>query len=341
MEGLRLEWDLLLPQTKDKTLYSIYFGGGTPALLGPERVSEILNWINSSVPSISNPEVTLEANPENIERSLFEEYRQAGINRISVGIQSFNDPLLQVLGRTHNASKASQSIEDIYKAGFENISVDLMYDLPGQSLNVWKETVKVATDLPITHVSLYNLTFEPETVFFKKRKTLQPLLPDPEISTEMATYAFEALSSQGFQQYEISAFAKKGFQAQHNTGYWTGRPFLGMGPSAFSYWEGKRYRNRAHLGKYVEALKKQETPVDFEEHLDDEASRRELLAIHLRLLEGCDLNLFQNEHGHLPEETLQAVKKLVDDGYLERDGALVKLTGKGILFYDAVATDII
>jgi oxygen-independent coproporphyrinogen-3 oxidase len=216
-----------------------------------------------------------------------------------------------------------------------------MYDLPEQTLMHWQQTLSAIRELPITHLSLYNLTIEPHTLFFKKKTLLAKLLPDEETSLKMYEKAVHALAQQGLQRYEISAFAKPGYESQHNTGYWTARPFLGFGPSAFSYWGGKRFRNVAHLNRYCQALKKGESPIDFEEKLDDIASRRELLVIRLRLCEGVDLTRFQQNHGALDSETHKTLADLILQGLIRKAQDHLFLTPRGILFYDTVASELI
>ncbi len=337
MQGFAKEWRLRSPSIANKQIATIYFGGGTPALLGAERIAEILSWLPGPAPT----EITLEANPENITLPLMQAYAQAGINRVSIGIQTLDNALLRMLGRQHQAEKALEAVHLTAQAGLSNISIDLMYDLPGQTLDHWHTTLREIESLPITHLSLYNLTFEPHTVFFKKRETLTKLVPDEESSLKMYEAAIDSLSRVELQQYEISAFAKEGYQSKHNTGYWTARPFLGLGPSAFSYWEGRRFRNVAHLNRYCRSLDNDQFPVDFEEQLDEEARKRELLAVQLRLLEGVDLAAFEHQHGSVSEQTTRALEQLEHQGYLEVSGGRLKLTKRGVLFYDSVAVDLI
>lgn len=342
MEGFELEWNQNAPLFHNKRLASIYFGGGTPSLLGAAPIAKILSWIkNSTIEIAENIEITLEANPENISTELIRSYADAGINRISVGIQSFDDELLQKLNRLHSSSRAFKSVEEIYAAGIQNISIDLMYDLPGQTLAVWKETLRKACDLPISHLSLYNLTIEPHTVFYKYQKEIRKQIPDDETSLQMVQTAIEYLNHHGLAQYEISAFAKDKCRSHHNTGYWTGRPFYGLGPSAFSDWEGKRFRNVAHLHRYLESLQKGLSPIDFEEMLEPNARRRELFTINLRLLDGVDLPLFQSAHGPLETHTEDTLKQLEGQGFIKLSTANASLTQKGIFFYDTVASELI
>lgn len=342
LKGFSLEWERMLPLLKDKTVTSIYFGGGTPFLFGPERIASVLQWIKSSL-SFTTPtiEITLEVNPENIEFDVIQAYAQAGINRVSIGIQTLDAHLLTLLGRQHSPTKALEAVEIAYRAGVPNISIDLMYDLPKQSIIHWENTLERIRDLPITHLSLYNLTIEPHTLFFKRQAELKPLIPDEEISLHMYEMAVEKLTDQGLVQYEISAFAKPNFHSRHNSGYWTARPFIGYGPSAYSYWEGSRFRNVAHLGKYVAALEDSRSPVDFEEKLDPQARRRELLVIQLRLLGGVRLDRFESNYGPLDQHTHQVIQTLIQDGLLNKENNVLRLSKRGILFYDSVATDLI
>lgn len=341
LEGLRLEWLKNLPLLQDKQIASIYFGGGTPSLFGPEAIGKVLSWISSSVPLAGNIEITLEANPENITLELMRQYASVGINRVSIGVQTFDEQLLKTLGRLHSDTKAKQAITLTAEAGIKNISIDLMYDLPGQSLTHWQSTLNQAVSLPISHLSLYNLTIEPHTVFFKIRDKIAKKLPDEETSLAMYETAVDTLQSHGLMQYEISAFCSSGAQSKHNVGYWTARPFLGFGPSAFSYWAGSRFRNVANLSKYHRALMEGLSPVDFEEKLDVDAHLRELLTIRVRLTEGVDLENFQAEHGKLGQDVLLTVERLVRESFLDKSGSRVRLTRKGILFYDTVAAELV
>ncbi|MFI5344633.1 MAG: radical SAM family heme chaperone HemW, partial [Chlamydiales bacterium] len=342
LEALQWEWKQYLPLLQGKTLSTIYFGGGTPSLFGPERLDQLLQLIGNSPIQLSKEvEITLEANPERIKLPLMREYAKAGVNRVSMGIQTLDADLLHLLGRLHGPEEAKQAVFTVVEAGIDNLSIDLMYDLPKQTLQHWEQTLDQIKELPITHLSLYNLTIEPHTVFFKKQAQLNPLLPDAETSMQMYKMAIERLEAMGLMAYEISAFAKPGFFSRHNTGYWTGRPFLGLGPSAFSYWEGSRFRNVAHLNQYYEALEKGGSPIDFEEKLGVEASRRELFVIRLRLRCGVSLNEFENRYGPLEEETRDKIKQFVREGLLSFHEDQLGLTWQGMLCYDSIAAELI
>lgn len=325
-ESLALEWQQQLPLLQDKLITSVYFGGGTPSLFG--GIEEILK----KIPTSSDCEITIEANPEESSLELFQHFRSIGINRLSLGVQSLDDRSLQVLERIHSAAKARQAILHAQKAGFENVSIDLMYDLPGQTEESWRYTLDQLESLSIHHLSLYNLTIEPHTSFHKRKV----ITPGGELSLRFLMAALEKLEAIGLKRYEISAFALPGHESRHNLGYWTGRPFLGYGPSAFSYWEGERFRNIANIHRYARALKEGESPVDFREQLPYPANVKELLAVRLRLKEGLDMKLYE-----IPEETKKGIEKLMALGFLKRTGAQLQLTDQGMLFYDTVAAELI
>lgn len=342
MEGLLLDLQSWALQLANKRLISIYFGGGTPSLLGANALSDILQAVQKYIPfDPAAIEITLEANPETVTLELMRDYASAGVNRVSIGVQSLDDGLLVKLGRTHYAAAAIRAIETTANAGIPNISIDLMYDIPGQTLASWKHTIHQMAPLPITHLSLYNLTIEPHTVFFKYRESLLKELPDAECSTAMYKSAVEVFEACGLHQYEISAFAKDSLYSRHNVGYWLARPFLGFGPSAFSYWKRKRMRAVANLQKYVQTLREGKSPLDFSEELPAMQHRNELLAIALRLKQGVDLMGFEASHGALDVSTKNALQKLQSEGLLMLKGDVISLTERGVLFYDTVAVDII
>lgn len=329
-------------ELKGKRLVSIYFGGGTPSLLEAEEINEVLDTVYHHLPfDKTSIEITLEVNPESVTYQKMVSFAKAGINRVSIGVQTLEDALLKKLGRTHHAKAAIDTVNLTAQAGIVNISIDLMYDIPGQRLHSWKHTLGEATKLPISHLSLYNLTIEPNTVFFKYQESLKKILPDAECSAAMHKTAVSMLEEHGLQQYEISAFAREGLQSQHNSGYWTGRPFLGFGPSAFSYWQNKRFRSVAHFNRYLAALQKGESPIDFSEELEPKARRKELLAIALRLRAGVDCGVFESQHGALDQATHGVLKSLAGQNLLKQEGHHFSLTDQGVLFYDTIAVELI
>ncbi len=331
LSALPLEWNLR--KNSIDSISSLYLGGGTPSLLSPKEIESILHLF----PPI-NGEITLEANPENITLEKMKAYRDLGINRISIGVQSLDDSLLQVIDRRHTAKRSLDAIEATYKAGFDNISIDLMYDLPTQTPATFRRSLLEATKLPITHLSLYNLSFEIGSLYYKKEKELTPLLPNEEQSLEMIEDAAAILESGGLKRYEISAFARDNKISVHNTGYWVGRPFIGLGPSAFSYTYGKRHQNCKQIHKWASFLQEGKDPTDFEEALPYPSNLLELFAVRLRLLEGAYIDDFPP----LPEDTHKTLKNLLQEGYLfSKYPGHFALTYKGTLFYDFIASELI
>ncbi|MEM8727899.1 MAG: radical SAM family heme chaperone HemW [Chlamydiota bacterium] len=328
LKALLKEWEMHRPQIENKEIVSLYFGGGTPTLF--------IEGIEAILKRIGAPEMTVETNPEDVTPQLMKKLRDLGINRVSIGVQSFNNSLLKHLGRSHTAQTAIDAVEITRNAGIENIAIDLMYELPYQTLERWEQTVDKACSLPIAHLSLYNLTFEPHTAFKKKEPELRPHLPDQETATAMLSSAIARFEKAGLKRYEISAFARNDRISVHNSGYWTGRPFLGYGPSAFSYWEGKRFQNVCRMNKYNDSLAAGTFPIAFEEKLSPLSSLHEKIAVGLRLTAGISVP-------NIPLSTQQLLHELDREGWLTYtyDRAHVKLTEKGALFYDTVAERII
>lgn len=344
LEALASEWELHKERLAGKQIDSIYFGGGTPSLLPPAAIaSAIAAAYTLAAPAPGGVEITLEANPERITPQSMAAFAAAGVNRVSIGVQAFDDAMLRRLGRLHSGEEACDAVLSTAAAGIANISIDLMYDLPEQTMAQWESALDRAILLPITHLSLYNLTIEPNTAFFRKKELLHRLMPHELLSASLYSSAIERLCAAGFKHYEISAFAKPGCASRHNSGYWSGRQFLGLGPSAFSYWQGNRWRNVASLQKYQAQLAAGLSPIDFDEALSPEARNRELLAIALRLLDGVDLEAFTALHGELDEATIESIQQLISLGFLEKCPATDKLTltRRGIFCYDAVAVELI
>lgn len=333
MEGLRSEWMLKKEQLQGTSIPSIYFGGGTPSLLSLHFFEEIFSWFQDLLLT-EHCEITIEANPEELSLSLLKKLKALGANRLSIGVQSLDDSSLEILGRAHSAEKAKRALFDAQKAGFENVSIDLMLDLPHQTKASWQRTLNALPSLPITHLSLYNLTIEPNTAFHKKKEVLQKSIPKDDDSLELLEMALASLDMMGLCRYEISAFAKRGYQSKHNLGYWTYRPFLGFGPSAFSYWNATRFSNVKHLLRYRDRLKNQKSAIDFEETLPYLDHLHERLVIGLRLVEGVFVD-------HLPDQTKKTLFNLQEQGFVIYDGSHWKLTKTGFLFYDTVATELI
>ncbi|MBN2479586.1 MAG: radical SAM family heme chaperone HemW [Parachlamydiales bacterium] len=325
-------WESFL---KNKVIKSIYFGGGTPSLIGSKNIEKILSHLIYS----EDCEITIETNPNDVTLENFKDFKKANINRVSLGVQSFDDNLLKVLNRDHSSKKALDSIFDIFTSGIENISIDLMYDIPNQTKKSFENTLNFIDTLPIKHISLYNLTFEENTLFYKNKKSLEKYLPNEEISFEFLNMAIKKFEKLNFNRYEISAFSKKGFESIHNKRYWQAKEFLGFGPSAFSYFNEKRFKNISNFKSYIKALDDNTSPIEFEEKLKYPDNINELIAINLRILEGIDLKKFEKEHQKIPEKTLNIFFK--NSKFVSFENNKVKLTKLGLLFYDSLAEEII
>ncbi len=324
------ELKLLAPLRSKKKLISVYFGGGTPALIAPQLLEKVL----LQLPITSDVEVTIEANPEEVHSSLLQELRHVGFNRLSFGAQAFQTPLLKRLGRQHTPQQIIHAVQWAHQAGFSHISLDLMYELPNQTIEDWQESLQEAAALPIDHISLYNLTIEPGTPFAKREKKLIPILPSSTERLLMYELPSAYLPSQGFEQYELSAFHRQGGYSRHNMGYWQGRPFLGIGPSAFSYWDGKRFQHAMSLEAYYQELSDSSIQYAYIEKLSPLAQTAERLAIGLRPFEGISLAELGVQVLPLPLEL--AIQELMAKGWVVQKQNRLQLTPEGRRYYDSV-----
>jgi oxygen-independent coproporphyrinogen-3 oxidase len=331
LAGIKKEWES--KKNTFKEVISIYLGGGTPSLLSLSEVAEIVELFKEFSPT----EITIEANPDDVTLEKMKGYLSLGINRLSIGVQSLDDSSLKTIDRMHSAKKAIDAIEIAHAAGFDNISIDLMYDLPHQTFSSWKKTVDRAMLLPISHLSIYNLIFEEGSLYYKKQKELSPHTPNEEESLKMLEYAVQTCEKSGLHRYEISAFCRNEKQSLHNIGYWKGRPFIGLGPSAFSYINGSRFKNISHLKKWDSALEAHTESCDFTETLPYPDNVHELLAIRLRLMEGASLADFPS----LPPETITTLVSLTNQNLLIFKENRYRLTERGKLFYDLVASELV
>jgi oxygen-independent coproporphyrinogen-3 oxidase len=337
MKALKMEWDLKLPLIANRPIRSIYLGGGTPTELSCDNLVTIIKWVTSSCYCDPKIEITVESNPENISATLIAHLKEAGVNRLSLGVQSLETSNLVQIGRTHTPNIAKEALLTAYRGGITNLTIDLLYDLPLQSRSDLEKTLTRLKELPITHLSFYNLVLEPGTAFHRKSKKIIPLLPKEEESLEMLELAIEKFQELGLHRYEISAFCKKGFESLHNMRYWEGKPFFGYGPSAFSYEEGSRFQNVCNFASYTSKLEQGSIPIDFEEKLAYPDNIKELIAVGLRMLKGVDLKPFYP----LPPSLISCISMLEKEGFLKKEKDLICLTQRGLKFYDTVASEII
>ena len=287
-EALLKELEIRAPeQDKSTSLETLYLGGGTPSLLRYGNLERIVATVKRFYSFSDNPEITIECNPDDLDDSLTAFLRELGFNRISMGIQSFRDEDLLLMRRSHSAEQASQAVHGLAAAGFENITVDLIYGIPGQDLKAWSENIQKALELPVNHISAYHLTFEPGTVFdhWRKKGRISPV-PE-EKSVEMYRLLKEKLAGAGYEHYEISNFARKGWRSRHNQLYWSGLPYLGFGPSAHSFSGPYRHWNVASLKQYIKALE-EGSPLSEKEELTDKERYHDYLITSLRTSEGAD-----------------------------------------------------
>lgn len=331
----------LLKIPPSSSVVSIYFGGGTPSLFGPGRIKKLMDFIKNSLDVSALEEVTLEMNPEDATFDLLQRYKDASITRLSLGVQSLHDSSLVAIGRSHTSSKAVQAVFLAKEAGFNNISIDLMYDRPHQTLSEWQTELEIVKTLPITHLSLYNMTIDEGSAYKRKEAAIRKTMPSDESSLKMLEAALNALDEAGLKRYEISAFSKPGFQSVHNLGYWQGRDFYGLGPSAFSYISGTRKKNVSLFMPYIEKITAGSFAYDFEETLDQKSRLKEMLCIGLRVASGIEIDSFEKRFGKIDEPIFNALKSLEARGLVTVSNHHVALTKQGMLFYDDVGESLI
>ncbi len=320
---------------KDIPLLTIYFGGGTPSLLSINEMKNIFSSTRRNFKLLEDAEITLEANPETVELNKFKAFKDLGINRVSIGAQSFNDNTLKILGRVHSAKRIYKSFECARKAGFQNINIDLMFALPGESIKDLSYSLKEATNLNPEHISFYSLMIERGTVFYRERKHLH--LPNNDEEAYQYQFGIDFLEKNGYKQYEISNFAKEGFECKHNVTYWKNLPYIGFGVAAGSYFKRKRTRNVLKLYNYYKKIDRSILPVGLYEHLKGKKAKGEHVMMNLRTLKGCDKHLYYIRFGTLPETDFdKEIKFLKNNKLIEEDKNFIRLTRKGLFLANIV-----
>lgn len=315
---------------------SIYFGGGTPSLLTENELHQILLAVASNFNVKNNAEITLEANPDDLNLDKLVYMRKMGINRLSIGIQTFDDDRLKFINRAHSSQEARQSLEDARSAGFTNISADLIYALPPNDLTYWKNDLDTLLGFEPEHISLYGLTIEEKTVFGKWAKKGRFYEVPEETAASQYTMAMEKLQSKGYDHYEISNFGKPGFHSRHNSAYWDDQFYMGIGPGAHSYDGSSRAYNISNNTKYMESMSRNELPRTVE-MLSETDKANEYLFTHLRTRKGIDLNVFTDRFG---KELVNSNKSLLiefqNQELLEFDEKILRLTSKGFMIADEI-----
>jgi putative oxygen-independent coproporphyrinogen III oxidase len=317
-------------ETSERVVTSVFFGGGTPSLMNPSIIEAILAEIQSLWPCSKTIEITAEANPSSSEAQLFKDFHQAGINRLSIGVQSFNDLSLQFLGRLHDAGEAQKAIQAAAKT-FERFSFDLIYALPTQTPTVWREELGHALKLAATHLSLYQLTIEPGTEFHKTRVAAA----DEDTGTELYEITQEMMDNAGLPAYEISNHAKLGAESRHNLVYWRGQDYLGIGPGAHGRlthgFAAEMMHNYREPEKWLELATSKGSGQQKRGPLDEDARRDEIILMSLRLSEGLSAAHFNTLTGtnladRIDQSRLQALEK---EGFITFDKSILKATPEG------------
>ncbi len=312
---------------------SVYIGGGTPSLLNPERLKDILHCLFDIFNIRKSPEITIEVNPGGTFLSAFSDYKKAGINRISIGVQSFRENELALMERIHDPDDIRTACSSVRKAGLENFSLDLIYGLPGQSLTAWEYSLSQVLSLHPKHISVYNLTWSSNTSLGRKIINGDIPVPEEEVISKMFLYADEFLTKNGYEHYEISNYALPGYRCRHNEGYWTDQPYLGLGPSAHSFSENKRFWNVSDVKEYISRLSQSVLPVEEEEVLSPEQRRAESIAVGLRRKEGIDIGEKNID--------LSQIEDFLQKGLVIQQDNILKLTPQGMLFADEMALRVV
>ena len=327
---------------KDAPTHTIYFGGGTPSLLFEDELERILDAVTTKFNVSPSAEITLEANPDDINPAVLNSWLKAGINRLSLGVQSFNEAELKWMNRAHNAAQSLQSIDNIQAAGFSNFSVDLIYGSPLLSNEEFEKNVNIIINKNIPHISCYALTVEEKTALHHliEKKKYEPV--DEARQAEQFELLLKLTAAAGYEQYEISNFAKPGYRSRHNSSYWKGIPYYGFGPSAHSFdGNNKRRWNIANNALYIQSIANNTIPFE-EEQLTPTQQLNEFIMISLRTVEGIDMNKLEEKFG---TGKLQALKEnaatFIKEGLLLNDGSFLKLTPKGKFLADGIAAELV
>lgn len=351
VEAIQRELEARRPAFPDRSLATLYFGGGTPALLRPESVERIVSSVEGSFPGnagADDVEVTLELNPSTIELERLAEFRAAGVNRLSIGVQSFQDEVLKRLGRAHRSGIARDALDAARLAGFENVSVDLMFALPGQTVQQLDRDLEEVIARRPQHVSTYELTFEPDTPFGRALASGRMASCDEDLAAQMIEQVEHSLEREGYVRYEISNYARDGFRSRHNARYWQRRPVLGLGVGAHSFDpgttthpHGRRVANPRSLESWLENVEADPPRFGLIEDLSVATARGEALFLALRQKEGLSASRFEAEFGAAPRRFFESeIAVACARGWLEegtpRPGDL-RLTRSGRLLADTVA----
>ncbi len=339
LSSLKIELLLRKNELNGQTVETIYFGGGTPSLLSVEDLEWLISLIKIDYKVSENPEITLEANPDDLTKEKLIQLSKSSINRLSIGIQSFFDDDLNRMNRAHSAIEAKECLRNAIKY-FDNITIDLIYGIPDMSLEKWNENLQIAFDFKITHISSYALTIEPKTALetFIKRGTYPPL--DDEVALKHFNHLIDETEKNGLVQYEVSNFGKPDYFSKHNTSYWRGDHYLGIGPSAHSYNGRQRSWNVSNNSKYIQTIKQYKLPSTIEE-LSVIDRFNEYIMTGLRTIWGISLNTIEVDYGvEYKNHVVISSKKKIEEELLAVSKDIIKTTQKGKFLIDGIASDL-
>lgn len=337
MECIHAEAALRQAYLGGEAVRTVYFGGGTPSLLSGEAVRSLLDTLRKHYAIAPDAEVTLEANPDDLSATNLQAFRDAGVNRLSIGVQSFFEEDLKWMNRAHNAEQSVQCLQTAREKGFDNISIDLIYGGPTLTDAHWEENIARAVQLGIPHLSCYALTVEPGTALdhFIQHHKIPPI--DPDRAAHHFGMLMRALESAGYEHYEISNFAKPGMFSRHNSSYWQGKPYLGLGPSAHSFNGQSRQWNVANNSLYMQSIRKGAVPFE-KEVLTEQMALNEYIMISLRTQAGCDLQSVGERFGQDKSlQLLSAGAEFIGKGWMRQENSSLMLTREGKFFADGIA----
>ena len=325
-------------QHKGRVIKTVYLGGGTPTFINAKQLAQLVGDLRRNFKIMDDAEWAIEINPEDIDAAKARTLKELGFTRVSLGVQSFNDAYLKFLGRAHDSAQALRAFEILRAAGFKNISVDVMYGFPKQTRAELAADLNAALDLHSEHISLYTLTIEPNSRFYATQMKLDS---DEKLADDFS-FVSDTLEQAGLKQYEVSNFAKLGFESRHNMGYWTGVEYIGLGMGAHSFVDGRRFWNTEHLKEYLEKTGAGASPMAGEEALSLRTRFMERLVFGLRTNKGVYVPIIEKEVSFmLPQETGDLIEHLIEGGFLCRQDGYLKATRQGQLILDDLATRLI
>jgi oxygen-independent coproporphyrinogen-3 oxidase len=324
---------------ENDTIETIYFGGGTPSVLTSDEINFLIDSVYENYEVVKNPEITLEANPDDLSGERILELSKSKINRLSIGIQSFFEDDLQLMNRAHNSTEAQKCLEEATKY-FDNISLDLIYGVPGMSNEKWKQNIEKALSFGVPHISSYALTVEPKTAMSKMIQTGKMEAPKDDVAQEHFMILVETLESKGFIHYELSNFGKDNYFSKNNSAYWLGKKYMGIGPSAHSYNGISRSWNVSNNIIYLKAIQEEKLPNELET-LSEADRYNEYIMTGLRTIWGVSLERIKTEFGQLYLDYLhKQAQKFIDDDLLFIENGVLKPTKKGKFLTDGIASDL-